>query len=162
MTRTTKPPPHCIIRRVDVVEGIFKDILKEVEDEYGERSMVDYLLRCAVRLAGNFADDTTVIHVQNTNSKHANEHELQGILDTSHPEHAPDLAAAIQLWYSLYGSEEKTEHSHTRGAELFLEKMSLPNTAKERIREIATPRKYWKKQRSDAYLAAQEGLPPVK
>ena len=81
---------------------------------------------------------------------------LSTILDPSHPDHAPDLAIAVKLWLELYGQEEKTKHSHSHGADLFLEKQQLQTTAKQRVKEITSPIKHWNKQRRKAFDEAQK------
>lgn len=82
--------------------------------------------------------------------------QLLAILDTNHPDHAPDLAIAVKLWLDLYGRDEKTKHSHSHGADLFLGKEQLQSTAKERIKEITSPIKNWNKQRLGAYNNAKK------
>ena len=82
--------------------------------------------------------------------------QLLAILDTNHPDHAPDLAIAVKLWLDLYRRDEKTKHSHSHGADLFLGKEQLQSTAKERIKEITSPIKNWNKQRLGAYNNAKK------
>lgn len=81
---------------------------------------------------------------------------LSAILDPNDSNHAPELALAIKLWLELYGRDEKTKHSHSHGADLFLQKQSFQATAKERVREITSPIKNWNKQRLDAYKKARK------
>lgn len=78
------------------------------------------------------------------------------VFQVNHPDHAPDLAIAVKLWLDLYGRDEKTKHSHSHGADLFLEKQHIQTTAKARIKEITSPIKNWNKQRRKAFDEAQK------
>ncbi|MBS9778440.1 MAG: hypothetical protein KGV50_06715 [Gammaproteobacteria bacterium] len=87
---------------------------------------------------------------QSTNT--LNQTELNKIHDTKYEYYAPDLSHAVNLWFSLYGENQKLDDSHTNKANHWINKNTKyadnATTSKDRIREIATPLKDFGVKRS--------------
>lgn len=141
------------------------DLLKKLEDwklsadafHYfnGERAdYLDYTRNQAAATQEIVSPDP--VTKQNDTVKMHFDKRLSAILDPNDSNHAPELALAVKLWLELYGRDEKTKHSHSHGADLFLQKQPFQSTAKERVKEITSPIKNWNKQRRKAFDEAQK------
>ena len=70
------------------------------------------------------------------------------LTNVDHPNYAPDLHVALQLWTAF--NECQNPHSYSDFANKWLSKRypNYPESAKTRIREIASPLKNWSSQRN--------------
>lgn len=70
------------------------------------------------------------------------------LTNTDHPNYAPDLHVALQLWTAF--NECQNSNSYSQFANKWLSKnySDYPESAKTRIREIASPLKNWGSQRN--------------
>lgn len=80
---------------------------------------------------------------------------LAAVLDTTHPDHAPDLAEAIRLWLALYGGE-RTQHSHSAACNHWLKAQGISGTAANRIKEISSPQHAWDAQRKERHASRKK------
>jgi len=86
--------------------------------------------------------------------------ELAAVLDTTHPDHAPDLAEAIRLWLALYGGET-TKHSHSNACGHWMKAQGISDsfidsTAGRRIKEVTSPQRAWDAQRKERHASRKK------
>lgn len=86
--------------------------------------------------------------------------ELAAVLDTTHPDHAPDLAEAIRLWLALYGGET-TKHSHSNACGHWMKGQGISDSfingsAGKRIKEVTSPQRAWDAQRKERHASRKK------
>lgn len=136
------------------------DLLKKLEDSELQTNAFQYLNGKRKGYAPDFSNYASMMRESPSPATVTvtmqPDKRLSAILDPNDSNHAPELALAVKLWLELYGRDEKTKHSHSHGADLFLQKQPFQSTAKERVKEITSPIKNWNKQRRKAFDEAQE------